>query len=337
VYVEDVSDPNPADIILFADARVKAECVAAFDTDGDGELSYQEAAAVTSIKGVFQSKLGTSFDEFRYFTGITEIPDGCFKDWALLKRITLPEGVVSIGDNAFWGCRSLKSMNISTTLSDIGFQAFHDCTSMTEISVGNLTQWLDLKFPSIINTIEYYESFPFWASGEGHLLIDGIEPTSITIPDGFSTVRVNAFLNVHSIIEVTLPVLVKTIGNAAFSECPHLTKVNFDSIQQWIDLGYDGGDFFDTSKEGHIFVSGEEIKSVTVPESVTTLGPNAFSYCSGLDCIILEPIIPPAIGSRAFLGITCPVYVWEGCIDLYLSDSNWKNCWKLLRVNPNTP
>lgn len=40
VYVEDTSEPNPSDIILFADARVKADCVAAFDMDWDGELSY---------------------------------------------------------------------------------------------------------------------------------------------------------------------------------------------------------------------------------------------------------------------------------------------------------
>ena len=46
--IGDMDDP-----IAFADAKVKARLVAAFDTDGDGELSYREADAVTSLKDVF--------------------------------------------------------------------------------------------------------------------------------------------------------------------------------------------------------------------------------------------------------------------------------------------
>lgn len=337
VYVEDVSDPNPADIILFADARVKAECVAAFDTDGDGELSYQEAAAVTSIKGVFHSKLGTSFDEFRYFTGIREIPQSCFSNWALLKRITLPEGVVAIGANAFWGCRSLKSLNIPTTLTSVGLRAFHECKSLTEVSVGSLTQWLDLKFPSIgINTVEYYETFPFYASGEGHLLIDGVEPTFVMIPDNCTEIREFAFTRCQSIKEVMLSSATRRIGVNVFGGCKNLTRVHIPDIRYWIDLDLSCS-LFVTSHDGHIYVSGEEIKEIVIPESVSHLGDYTFRYCTGLESIIMESIIPPTIGPYTFYGTTCPIYVWEGCIDLYLSDPNWKDYWKQLTANPNNP
>ena len=333
-YWEDTSTPEPSDIILFSDARVKADCVAAFDTDGDGELSYQEAAAATSLAGVFHSKLGTSFDEFRYFTGIREIPKSCFSNWALMKRITLPEGLVSIGENAFWGCRSLKSLNIPTTLTDIGLRAFRNCVSLTEVSVGSLTQWLDLKFPSI-DRADYEDTFPFYASGEGHLLISGKEPVSVTIPEKYSEIREFAFFYCQSITEVTLPHTTRIIGDGAFGGCKNLTRVHLSSIQHWGDLNYSGS-FFLSSHEGHIYVFGNEIKEITVPEYVTSLGFGAFSYCTGLDSIILEPILPPTLGAYAFLGITCPIYVWDVSMQLYLSDSNWSNYWKLLRVNPST-
>jgi hypothetical protein len=65
-----VSTPSP--VITFADANVKAICVANWDTNGDGELSEEEAAAVTSLGVVFKGNTEiTSFDELQYFTGLT--------------------------------------------------------------------------------------------------------------------------------------------------------------------------------------------------------------------------------------------------------------------------
>lgn len=252
-----------------------------------------------------------------------------------MKRITLPEGLVSIGTNAFWGCRSLKSLNFPQTLSSIGLRAFHECISLTEVSVGSLTQWLDLKFPSI-DRADYEDTFPFCASGEGHLLISGKESVSVIIPEGYTEIREYAFFNCQSITEVNIPCTTKRVGDGAFGGCTNLTRVHLPNLQHWVDLNYSGS-FFLSSHEGHIYASGDEIKEVTVPESVSSFGFGAFSYCTGLECIILEPILPPAIGAYAFRGISCPVYVWEGCIDVYLSDPTWKDCWILLKVNPNMP
>ena len=66
-------------LITFADPEVERICVAQWDTDGDGRLSQAEAAAVTSVSNVFQSnKTITSFDELRFFTGLTSISDFSF-------------------------------------------------------------------------------------------------------------------------------------------------------------------------------------------------------------------------------------------------------------------
>ena len=63
-----------SDNINFADDNVKALCVANWDTNHDGELSYEEAAAVTDIGQVFRNNSSiTSFDEFEYFTGVTSL------------------------------------------------------------------------------------------------------------------------------------------------------------------------------------------------------------------------------------------------------------------------
>lgn len=80
----------PAPNIEFADANVKAICVANWDTNNDGELSEEEAVAVIDLGTVFKYNTQiTSFDELQYFTGLT-----------------------SIGYQAFSGCRGLTSVTI---------------------------------------------------------------------------------------------------------------------------------------------------------------------------------------------------------------------------------
>ena len=111
--------PDPDEIIFFADARMKAQCVAAFDKNSDGELSVGEAAAVTSIGNVFTDNQCSSFDEFRYFVSVKEIPASCFNGWANLESISFPEGLMAIGGRAFYGCKKLTRI-LSGDISILG-------------------------------------------------------------------------------------------------------------------------------------------------------------------------------------------------------------------------
>ena len=131
-----VSDEN----IVFKDDQVKSIVVNYFDTGGDGELSYREAAVVLSFlvdkpgtrsddgEGKVSIFAGTgikSFDELVYFTGLTRIEDGAFAGCTELTSITIPENIVSIGENAFNGCINLESITVmSETPPSIGTDAF---------------------------------------------------------------------------------------------------------------------------------------------------------------------------------------------------------------------
>ena len=130
--------------IHFADANVKAICVANWDTDGDGELSYEEAAAVTSIPAgretgptvfTYNSTI-TSFDEFQYFTNCTQINNasegsgdervyyGAFEMCSALTSITLPSSLTTIGFNAFSDCTALENLVIPASVTTIKGDAF---------------------------------------------------------------------------------------------------------------------------------------------------------------------------------------------------------------------
>ena len=95
------ADPN---IIQFEDALVKAICITNWDKNEDGALSYEEAAAVTTIGTEFSEKGIYAFNELQYFTGLTSIPNDAFLNCNELLSIKLPDNIISINVAAFRGC-----------------------------------------------------------------------------------------------------------------------------------------------------------------------------------------------------------------------------------------
>ena len=94
-------------IIAFADENVKNVCVNHWDTNGDGEINYTEAEAVTSLGYVFKNNNTiTSFNELQYFTRLTEIDDA-FMECNSLTSIVIPSSVTTLGNNAFYNCNNL--------------------------------------------------------------------------------------------------------------------------------------------------------------------------------------------------------------------------------------
>lgn len=114
------------DPIVFADEIMKEMCVSAFDTNGDGELSYKEAAYVRDLTTLQIDTKITSFDEFKHFISVTQIPRECFAE-TRLETITLPNSIESIAYEAFKNCKDLSNIILSEGLATIGENAFWGC------------------------------------------------------------------------------------------------------------------------------------------------------------------------------------------------------------------
>ena len=136
VEISPVIDMN----IRFKDNMVKAIAVNCFDTDGDQELSYREAAVVRTFlvdepgtradndkRNAFAGTAISAFDELVFFTGLSKIDDGAFAGCVKLESVTIPENVTAIGDNAFNGCTGLQAVTLmGETPPAIGTDAFAD-------------------------------------------------------------------------------------------------------------------------------------------------------------------------------------------------------------------
>ena len=136
VTVKNDTPASPA--ISFADPEVERICVAQWDTDGDGRLSQAEAVAVASVSNVFQSnKTITSFDELRFFTGLTSISDFSFYSCTNLVSVKLPASVTEIGENAFGEDESLKEVLLPSGVRTIAKMAFFRCRNLVKVTLPN--------------------------------------------------------------------------------------------------------------------------------------------------------------------------------------------------------
>lgn len=252
--------------IVFSDPAMKSILIERFDQDGDGELSYDEADAVTSFSGIGTHPEVTSFDEFRYFYGLTYIPNNCFSDWTGLTSIVFPDNIEQIGHHAFYWCNSLSSVTLSKNLEKIGSCAFEECKGLPSITITD-------KVESI--------------GGGAFSRCLGL--TSITLPDYLLEIKDHAFFDCPSLTSIVIPDTVNEIGNGAFESCTSLTDIKLPRSMSEILPA--------------VFCGCSSLSSISIPDNVATIGSSAFYGCSSLTSIKLPEIVED-IGSYAFKGCT---------------------------------
>ena len=282
--------------IVFADANVKKACVAAFDTDGDGEVSYKEAAAARSLSGVFDLyRVITSFDELQYFTSITSIPSELFKDCTILKSITFPESLRTIGSYAFSGCTNLKKIHVTKNVYSIGGMAFYNCKALATLTFDDEISSLDF------NAVAYYYSSAAKYAGP--------------------------FYKCTALTEVRIPAAVTSLGSGLFEGCSSLKKVTFQNGSKLKLIT--ASDWNSTTGP---FSGCSALEQIVLPDTVTEIGYRAFYGCSNLITINIPEGVS-AIGEYAFYnckkldGIEIP----EACRSI--GNNAFYNCSSLTKIH----
>ncbi len=326
------------DIIEFADPIAKQICVENWDTNGDHELSYAEAAAVTDIGTLFsnnqesinptpentRTKNMVSFDEFQYFTGVTELKDAAFLSCMKLQSIILPKSLTAIGSRAFIDCRSLTELEIPEGVREIGSRAFNS-TSLKRLHIpASLVSFGSIDNCITLNEITVDENNPVYDSRENcnaiietatNTLLYGCHnthiPSSVTkIADyalssyaGYSndnldlsnitSVGAGAFSGTNLSGVLRIPATLTEIGHNAFSG-------SFTSIV--VDAGnpvYDSRDNCNAIIETGTNKLIVGCSATQIPDGVTALGNGAFQNVKGLGNVVI-PSSVTSLGSSVF-------------------------------------
>ena len=205
---------------------------------------------------------------------VTSIGGYAFVDCTSLTSVTIPDSVTSIEDYAFLDCTSLTSVTIPDSVTSIGAGAFDHCTSLTSITIGNGVTSIGAGAFSGCSSLTNV-TIPDGVTSIGWAAFSGCSSlTNVTIPDSVTSIPGYAFVDCTSLTSVTIPDSVISIGESAFYGCTSLTTITVDPL----NASYSSVDgvLFDKNRTTLIRCPGGKVGSYIVPDSVTSIGNEAF-------------------------------------------------------------
>lgn len=219
------------------------------------------------------------------YGNVKEIGEHLFSNCNTLASITIPNGVTSIRGSAFANCTSLTSITIPESVTSIEIMTFSNCTSLADITI-----------PDSVTSI---------GSNAFH---NCTKLTSISIPNSVTIIEDSAFSSCSSLVSASISDSITSIGTGTFHNCPNLT--NFSGL-----LASDDGRCLivngavvafapsglteytiqdgTTSIKDNTFSVCRKLESITIPDSITSIGWEAFVWDTKLIEVYCKPTTPP--------------------------------------------
>ncbi len=292
----------------------------AFDSC-DGLNSINIGEAVSSIaKGAFEgcsslsevvipNSVSTIGDyAFAYDNGLSSITigeavssigKGAFEGCSSLSEVVIPNSVSTIGDSAFAYDKGLSSITIGEKVSSIGESAFEGCSSLSEVVIPNSVSTISAKTfrnNSNLSKITFGEN----VSAIGESAFEGCSSLpEVVIPNSVLTIGARAFMHDSALASIQIGENVSSIGESAFIWCFNLNQAEFASLESLCSIDFSNALANPLAYSHNLYVNGEKITNLIIPESISSIGNYAFYGCSNLKSISLST---NSIGTGAFSG-----------------------------------
>ncbi len=128
--------------------------------------------------------------------------------------------------------------------------------------------------------------------------------TSVILPKSLISIGIQSFSFCSKLTSVTIPESVSKIGSGAFENCSSLDSIKINSIEKWVNISYDHSiDYGPAFDPYHLFLNGEEVIDLVIPEGITIVKNYAFDNCISLNSVDLGNSVE-AIYSYSFKNCT---------------------------------
>ena len=278
---------------VFYDCPVLESVVLANGIQAISNYAFQNSAMLTSID-IPESVTSIGYEAFSGCAGLTQItlPSGLreivsslFYGCTGLEQVVIPEGVARIGQQAFYGCSGLTSITLPASVTAVDNMAFGGCDNLQKVCIDDLAAWCNIEFTN-------GESNPLFKAQ--YLYLKGEKAEYIEIPDGVEQIKQLAFFGYKNLRGVVIPDSVTEIDSSSFEDCSNLKSVETPAFA----ISY----IPTSSLKTVAITSGEELPwgafraaafltSVSLSDSVTKIGREAFSGCSSLEAIELPGLL----------------------------------------------
>ena len=293
--------------------------------------------SVTTL-GSYAFSYCTALESVTLPSALTVIPSGLFIECTSLVSVKIPDAVVEISESAFNSCTSLSSFGYSgSALTTIGSYAFSNCSALVEIVIpdsvttvgesafshcsaletmyipNTVTSFASsaigycYSLKSITCSIDHLDS-PYLPALETAVLTGGTKLPgsifyncenikSVTLPDTLTTINEYALSNCDKITSLRIPASVTSIASNAFYKCTALESIYVDSLEAWLNISFSSS-ANPLCYAKNLYVGGELLTELVIPEEVTEIGSYAFESYKALTSVTLHGNM--SVGYRAF-------------------------------------
>lgn len=276
-----------------------------------GEITIKDGT--TNIMGAVFSG-NTKITKITIPGSISVINSEVFMNCTGLTEVVLSEGVKEIGVRAFSGCSNLAKITIPASIEKIGESAFGSCRKLTEPNFnGTVDQWVNIDFYSFYDSPVYWAKTLYI---KGEQLTEAVISSpvvkksaftncqsleKVTFTDSVVEIQERVFSDNYYLKEVTIGKNLKKIGYNAFQNCSRIEKVSTtQSVNEWSQI-----DFYNASSNPAVMARSLYINGQLLEEAVfsdiTEIKPYTFASCASIKSISL-PNTVKTIGEGAFRG-----------------------------------
>lgn len=221
------------------------------------------------------------------------------------EQFTIADGTLSIGSSAFRDNTALKSIVIPEGVTSIGNHAFFGCSALESVVL-----------PASLTSIGRYAFFGCKAL------------KSLVLPENVVSIGTYAFYQCSALTSVTFGSKIRTIYNGAFNNCTNLKTVQISDLAAWCNIEFGMENSNPLTLDGaNLYLDGEAVSELIIPEGVTSIGNYAFCGTSFRSVTIPDSVAN--IGHAAFSGSAIERLVLNAAL---IDDSAFSNCTSLTSV-----